>query len=322
MAAGGSTETWLTVRATLAADTSWAAAGHEIAWGQVAVTQRRRREVRPTARTTAVGTGLRIGPAEFDASGTLRAIGGTTVDGPRLDLWRAPTDNDEGRHGEPVAAEWRRIGLHRLRHRLVSLTDSGTALTVTTKVGPAATNLGFLAVYRWTADDDRVRLDLDVRPAGGWIAVLPRIGVRMAVPSGMDHVTWFGAGPGESYPDSHRAARVGQFESTVDEWQTPYVFPQENGNRSGVRWATLTGTDGSRLRIDGDPSVNLTIRRWTSEDLDAALHTTDLRAGNKVWVNLDVAQQGLGSASCGPGVLPEHQLVPAPCTLRVVFSEG
>ena len=186
----------------------------------------------------------------------------------------------------------------------------------------AATNLGFLAVYRWTADDNRLRLDLDVRPSGGWIAVLPRIGVRMAVPSDLDRVTWFGAGPGESYPDSHRAARIGRFSSTVDQWQTPYVFPQENGNRSGVRWATLLGADGRALRIEGDPSVNLTIRRWTSEDLDAARHTTDLRAGNKTWLNLDVAQQGLGSASCGPGVLPEHRLVPARSALRVVLSTG
>jgi beta-galactosidase len=106
----------------------------------------------------------------------------------------------------------------------------------------------------------------------------------------------------------------------VDEWQTPYVFPQENGNRSGVRWATLVGADDRGLRIGGDPTVNLTARRWTTEDLDAARHTTDLTPGDRIWLNVDVAQQGLGSASCGPGVLPEHRLLPAVSTLRVVMS--
>jgi beta-galactosidase len=323
MTAGGGAETWLTVRAVLAEDSAWAEAGHEVAWGQAAVTQPRRRDVRPTARTARGDDGrLRLGPGEFDERGLLTALDGIPVDGPRLDLWRAPTDNDEGRHGEPVAEEWRRIGLHRLRHRLVSLTEDDHGLTVTTRVGPAATDLAFLAVYRWSADARRLRLDLDVRQVGGWIAVLPRIGVRMAVPSGLDHVTWFGHGPGESYPDSHRAARVGGFDLAVDEWQTPYVFPQENGNRAGVRWATLSGTDGRLLRLEGDPSVNLTVRRWTSEDLDAARHTSDLRAGNKIWLNVDVAQQGLGSASCGPGVLPEHRLVPAPSALRLVLSSA
>ncbi|HEY3747926.1 MAG TPA: glycoside hydrolase family 2 TIM barrel-domain containing protein [Pseudonocardiaceae bacterium] len=322
MAGGGGAETWLTVRAVLAVDTAWADAGHEIAWGQAAITEPKRIWIPATERIEATDTGLRLGQAEFDERGRLTAFAGIDMEVPRLDLWRAPTDNDEGWHGQeqPVATEWRRIGLHRLQHRLVSLTEGGDTLTVTTRVGPAATDLAFLAVYRWTADSDKLRLDVDVRPDGGWIAVLPRIGVRLAVPAALGQVTWFGCGPGESYPDSHRAARVGRFTRTVDEWQTPYVFPQENGNRAGVRWATFTGADGHGLRLDGDPTVNLTARRWTSEDLDAARHTSDLRAGDRIWLNLDVAHQGIGSASCGPGVLPEHRLVPARSALRVVLS--
>ena len=64
----------------------------------------------------------------------------------------------------------------------------------------------------------------------------------------------------------------------------------------------------------------LTVRRWTSEDLTAARHDGELHAGDQVWLNLDAAQQGLGSASCGPGVLPEHQLRPGPVTLRLALS--
>jgi beta-galactosidase len=309
-------DTWVTVRAVLAQDTAWAAAGHEIAWGQAALTQPR--PIRSGAPVRPDGT--RLGPAAFDAHGRLVAIGGIEVAGPRLDLWRAPTDNDEGYHGQPVAEEWRAVGLDRLQHRLVSLDRGDGGLTVTTRVGPAATDLAFLAVYRWTADEHSVRLDLDVRPDGGYVSVVPRIGVRMAIPGGLDRITWFGHGPGESYPDSHRAARAGLFSLTVDEWQTPYVFPQENGNRSGVRWATLLDAAGHGLRIDGDPTVNLTARRWTTEDLAAAKHTTDLVPGERIWLNVDVAEQGLGSASCGPGVLPEHRLLPAASTLRVVMT--
>src|ERR1700743_1533724 len=154
-----------------------------------------------------------------------------------------------------------------MHHRLVSLDVGADAITATTRVGPASTDVAFLAVYRWTADGDRLRLDLDVRPDGGWLRVLPRIGVRFGVPAGLDRLTWFGTGPGESYPDSRRAVRVGRFSCGVDDWQTPYVFPQENGNRSGVRWARLTGADGHGLRIDGDPTVDLTARRWRTGGL-------------------------------------------------------
>ena len=88
----------------------------------------------------------------------------------------------------------------------------------------------------------------------------------------------------------------------------PYVFPQENGHRAGVRWATLTDAAGNGLLVEGQPTVGLTVRRWTTEDLDVARHTSDLVRGDRVWLNIDVAQNGLGSASCGPGVLPEHRL--------------
>jgi beta-galactosidase len=110
---------------------------------------------------------------------------------------------------------------------------------------------------------------------------------------------------------------------TVDEWQTPYVFPQENGHRAGVRWATITGGAGG-LRIEGarphptpdsavdeqhTPTVGLTVRRWTTGDLDKARHTSDLVRRDRVWVNIDAGQNGLGTSSCGPGVLPQHRLM-------------
>jgi beta-galactosidase len=303
----------LTVRAVLASDTAWGFAGHEVAWGQAVLAVPV--HAFPTARTD-----IRLGPGVFDDRGQLVAIGDIEVEGPRLDVWRAPTDNDEGHDSYPVASVWRAIGLHRLRHRVASVASSDE-LTVTTRVGPAAMDLAFDAVYRWVADGDRLGLTVDVRPIGAWPGVLPRVGVRMAIPAELDRITWFGTGPGESYPDSRRAARIGRHTSTVDQWQTPYVFPQENGHRSDVRWALLTANSGRGLRIAGFPEFGLTARRWTSADLDAARHTNELRPSDRVWLNLDAAQQGLGSASCGPGVLPEHQLHPGPITLRLVLSQ-
>jgi len=215
---------------------------------------------------------------------------------------------------------WRALGLHRLRHRVVSV-EADAGLTVTTRVGPAAMDLAFDAVYRWVAEDDRLGLTVDVRPIGAWPGVLPRVGVRLAIPAELDRITWFGTGPGESYPDSRMAARIGRYTVNVDEWQTPYVFPQENGHRSDVRWTLLTANSGAGLRIAGDPVFGLTARRWTSEDLDSARHTNELRPTDRIWLNLDAAQQGLGSASCGPGVLREHELHPGQVTLRLVLSQ-
>ena len=139
-------------------------------------------------------------------------------------------------------------------------------------------------------------------------------------PRGLDRLEWFGRGPGEAYRDTHRAARVGRFAASVDELQTPYVRPQENGNRTEVRWATLTDGDSAGLRVEGRPHIDVTARRWTSEDLDAATHTPELASRNRIWVNLDHAQQGIGTASCGPGVLPQHDLEAAPTTFALRLS--
>jgi len=121
----------------------------------------------------------------------------------------------------------------------------------------------------------------------------------MALPSRFGQVEWFGLGPGEAYRDTRRAVRVGLFRATVDEMQTPYVCPQENGNRLDVRWVTLTDTFGAGLRVEGCPLVDVTTRRWTSEDLDAARHPIDLAPGDRIWLNIDHAQNGVGTARAG-----------------------
>ncbi|HEY7047977.1 MAG TPA: glycoside hydrolase family 2 TIM barrel-domain containing protein [Jatrophihabitantaceae bacterium] len=298
-------ESWLTVRAVLARATAWAPAGHEIAFGQGQIT--------PAAGSSIAGT--RPDPAHFDGPSLIR-IGRLAVRGPRLDLWRAPTDNDHAVYGPSVATPWRALGLHRLTHRVVDRTWTDEAFVVRTRVAPAATDVGMLARYRWQADGEALVLTVGVEPDGDWSVPLPRLGLRLALPASITDVEWFGAGPGESYVDSAQAARIGRFASTVDQLQTPYAFPQENGNRRLVRWAELRGPDGG-VRIEGTPTFELTVRRWTTEDLDAAQHPTDLAPRDQVYVNLDLGQNGLGTASCGPGVLPQYELAAAPASWAV-----
>ena len=310
------TESWLTIRAVLATNHPWADAGHEIAWGQLPITHPVPRD--PGEVRGVVHRPLAVGSGSFDpATGGLLRVGELEVDGPRVDLWRAPTDNDRGHHGEALEPVWRRVGLDRLQHRVDQVALEEGALVVRARVAPAATDLGVGVTYRWTAFDGGLRLEVGIVPEGAWPCPLPRAGLRMAVPDGLRRVEWFGRGPGEAYADTGRAARVGRFAATVEELQTPYLYPQENGNRRDVRWATLTDGAGRGLRVEGEPTIDLTVRPWTSEQLDQARHPTDLVPGDRIWVNLDLAQQGIGSASCGPGVLPAYRLDPAPVSFAV-----
>lgn len=323
-------EAFWQVRAVLADDTAWAPAGHEVAWGQWAAVEgadARRpaaAPARPHRPRHAEGGVVLLGPGTFDAAtGELRLLDGFALSGPRLDVWRAPTDNDDGApwQSDPrLGPLWRDAGLHRMRHRVDGVVAGDGALTVTTRVAPAARSFGLRAVHRWTADGDRLRLEVEVAPEGEWTLPLPRLGVRLGLCGTLTEAEWYGGGPGEAYPDSRAASRVGRHTATVDALQTPYVRPQENGARADVRWVRLRREDGTGVAIEGSPPFWFTARHWTSEQLDAAGHTHDLVPGDTLWVNLDHAQHGIGSQSCGPGVLPAYRLEAAPAAFGFTFT--
>jgi beta-galactosidase len=334
----------ISVHALLAEDQPWAPAGHEIAWGQD-VTAGPAAATGPLEGTVLEGTvfegavfegavfkgpvaadgGYRLGSAEFDALGRLRAIGGIEVEGPQLDLWRAPFDNDRIAWGGPSQEDrWRdrNAALDRLEHKVLDV-DAGATLKVATRVGAAGAARTMDAGYEWAYDPAAriLWLTVSTNPLGEWEDfVLPRLGLRMAVPKAFDAVTWFGGGPGEAYADTRTAARIGRYETTVAEMQTPYAMPQENGSRIDVRWARLADPDGTALAFHGAPHFAFTVRPWTSEDLDAAQHPHELVERDRLYVNLDAALNGTGSASCGPGVLPQYRLTAEPRVFTIGFT--
>jgi len=317
-------ERWLTVTATLAEDRPWAGAGHEIAWGQERLADAAAPRPAPVGLAPAVEPeAIRLGPGVFDPHrGRLVSLGGVALEEPRLDLWRAPTDNDLLGWRGSVAERWREAGLHRLEHKVLDVAVDEGGLTVETRVAAAATDAAMRAVYRWRSEaaaPGRLWLTLEVVPEGEWDFPVPRLGLRTSLPRYISDIEWFGGGPGEAYADTRAASRVGRHRATVAGMQTPYVFPQENGSRIDVRWARLSG-EGPGLTVIGAPHFALTARPWTSEDLDAARHTTDLVERDRVHVNLDAALHGIGTASCGPGVLPQHRLLASPTAFTVGFE--
>jgi beta-galactosidase len=226
------------------------------------------------------------------------------------------------------AVLWRAAGLHRLQHRVVDVAAGEDALLVRTRVAPPAQRFGMDTTYRWTSDGDRLALDVEVQPTGDWPETVPRLGVRLALPGSLTRVEWVGRGPGEAYADSLEGTRLGRWAADVGELQTPYVRPQENGQRLDVRQARLLADDGTGLTVavgstDGSADGSafaLTVRPWSTAALEAARHTPDLVPDGRVWVHLDHAQHGLGSHSCGPDVLEPYRLHPRPARFGFVLG--
>ena len=309
-------ERWLTVTASLAADTPWAAAGHEIAFAQALLA---RPATGPAPATPAIPAApaaagqLNLGCAVLDRdTGELRRLGPFGVHSAALDFWRAPVDNDVR-----VAGAWRQAGLDRLERKILSVQPGADALCTRLRIAPAGADFAMLATLTWTVDG---RLAVHVAPDGSWPCPLPKIGLRLVLEEAVEDVSWFGRGPGEAYRDTYHATRVGRFTAPVGALATPYVRPQENGNRMHARNLTLTGAAGDALTVTGDPHVDFTVRRWSPELLTAARHPPDLVPDGRTHLHLDAAHHGIGSASCGPPLPPGHRLAAHTVAYALGFS--
>jgi beta-galactosidase len=111
---------------------------------------------------------------------------------------------------------------------------------------------------------------------------------------------------------------VGRYQASVAAMQTPYVFPQENGNRRHVRCARVTRAEGNGLEISGVPWFDLTARPWSTAALEAAQHTSDLHPDGRLYLHVDHVHHGIGSAACGPWLPAAHTLAATP----EVFTVG
>ena len=167
----------------------------------------------------------------------------------------------------------------------------------------------FACEYTYTVTGDGgVEIAVNVDSQGELPPTLPRVGLQFTVPANCDQVTWHGRGPGEAYRDTKQAQRLGWWRATVNELYTPYIFPQENGNRTDVRWVEFRDARGVGFRASGVD--NFSAHRYTTADLESARHTIDLVPRDFITVNLDHQHNGIGSGSCGPGPWEQHQLKP------------
>jgi beta-galactosidase len=324
-------ERWLTITATLGVAEPWARAGHEIAWAQAKLGEPEAAPAKglvperagsghsqaSAGVTTTVGERgrrLALGCAVLDPdSGGLLRLGRLPVRAAFPDFWRAPVDNDlVMAFGDPVAEAWYKAGLDRLEHETFAVRAGDDWLSTELRIAPAGQDFALLASLTWAPDPAQAGtclLTMRVSPDGNWPCPLPKIGLRIVLDARIDSVSWFGHGPGEAYRDTRCATRVGRFDATVEALSTPYVRPQENGNRMQTRDLSLFDSAGFALSVSGQPPFDFAVRRWSPELLAAAGHIPDLVPDGRTYLHLDIAHHGIGSGSCGPGPLPSDSLM-------------
>jgi beta-galactosidase len=123
------------------------------------------------------------------------------------------------------------------------------------------------------------------------------------------NVRWYGRGPQETYWDRKTGGEISIYELTVPKMVFPYARAQDNGNRSDVRWFTLTNGDGVGVRIAGETPLNFATWPYTVKDLEQATHDYALPTRETTTVNIDHLVHGVGGDnSWGARTHPEYTI--------------
>jgi beta-galactosidase len=313
-------EYFLNVSFTLKRETRWAKRGHEIAWEQWPLTLPAAPVVTSTSDVPAPSTPLWIAESApyvrvtgrdfalvFDRlNGVMTSYAYRGVRllerGPLPDFWRAPTDNDNG--------AWKSLGnaartdptLDILAWRTASpgwkVNDvqvnrvDETAATIT--VSASLPRVGASCTMTYEIDGaGTVVVGMEYRPGSAPAAMMPRFGMELVASPGLEHLSWYGRGPAETYSD-RAFERVGVYDSTVGGEWVEYARPQENGNKVDVRWVELTNAQGFGLRAEGMPLLSVGARHVSSGDLEQARYSIELPKRAETYLNLDLAQMGIG----------------------------
>lgn len=304
-------------------DTSYASSGHELATTQFELPLYKEGiVVRPEGilNVEKEHTTLHVKGANFSldfnlVNGNLMNIvrDGMQVlsKGPRVTLWRAPISNDM-----EIIDKLKKVYFLHLEHEVVMNIDyhmEGNILKVEVDTINSTTNSAwhFKTKYVYTVcPSGDILIDVEGTPSGRVDLapdMLPRIGVSMHLDKSMEHVRYFGMGPGENYADSKEAAQMGLYANTVDGLFTNYVIPQENGNHMGCKWVSMTNDRGMGLLASTEGDFNFSASWYEDKDLDDAKHTCDLVKRDYIVFNVDYKQNALGTNSCGQWQLDKYR---------------
>ncbi len=229
--------------------------------------------------------------------------------GPQLNVYRAFVDNDKW-----FSRDFERAGLDKLIYtvRDIQIRPAGKQAVQIQIVTDCKTqkwsDCGFMHMAMFTVfGNGWIDVQNDVQPYGD-MPLLPKVGVQMFVDAGYETFTWLGRGPHENHIDRNRSADVGLYSGSVAEQYEEYVRPQDNGNKSDVRWAALTNAAGSGLMVLTDGTYSVSAHHNTASDYASAQHIHRLKPRDEIVFCVDAKQMGLGGASCGPPPLEKYRL--------------
>lgn len=246
---------------------------------------------------TVTGKGFTVTVAKDSGAITSYKANGVQLvkSGPEPNFWRAPTDNDVG-NGQPNRnGTWRHAGADRHVTGVTVQPIAGQAVAINvTGTLPTSTPSSYTTTYTVFGNGE-IKVDDTLHPGASSLPYIPEVGTMLSLPGRFENVRYYGRGPDENYWDRKTASDVGLYSSRVSRLGTDYIRPQENGERTDVRWVALTDDRGVGLLASGEPLLEFNASHFTPEDLSTgARHDYQLTPRDDVILRLNYRQMGVG----------------------------
>lgn len=224
-----------------------------------------------------------------------------------LSLYRPATENDKkDRNGWKL---WTKAGLDNCTQKVKSakLTNAGFNAAVDI-INSKSEIIGEATFDYKVSRNGMITVDTEFKADTSIVKALPRVGLVFRMPGNVcSKVDYLGRGDMENYVD-RKSGKIGMYSTSPEEMFHCYVVPQATGNRTDMRWAELSGKNGYGLKVISDKIFQFSAIPYSDSAIDAALHLNELVNDGSVTVHVDAEQTGVGTATCGPGVLPKYWL--------------
>lgn len=300
-------EYWMDISFRLSQPMPWAERGHEIAWEQFKLPWESPPEPEvalsslPELKFFESEDEFHFSGKDFELVFTKKEATITSFKykgrelmkkGPIPCFWRAPVDNDRGNGMPERCAVWRHAGHRRKIQEILLKRLSPQAARITVEsILPANDSPHVMNIT--VLGNGELVISASFIPIGN-LPELLRFGIEMTLPPGLETFTWYGRGPHETYWDRKSGARVGVYKGSVDEQFVDYSRPQENGNKTDVRWVSLTNDEGIGLLAIGMPFLSVSAHHYTITDMEEAKHSYEMIRRPFITIHLDYKQTGVG----------------------------
>ncbi|MFF2446961.1 glycoside hydrolase family 2 TIM barrel-domain containing protein [Neobacillus sp. NPDC058068] len=297
--------------------TVWAKSGYEIAFGQFIFQVGSKEIVAPSGDLRVANGDVNIGihgrdftvmfSKQAGSLVSLKYAGREMIALPLAPLfWRATTDNDRGYSQSFHSGLWFAASLARKCVDIQVEEHSGHVGVVFTYMFSINNDIE-VKTYYTVYPDGSVRVKSAYKGAEN-LPQMPTFAVSFKVPAEYDHLEWLAMGPEENYSDRSMGARLGIFKNQVAENLSDYCFPQESGNRTGVRRVIVTNSDGQGIRISSvHEPLECNFSPYTAFELENAMHVYELPNIHYTVVTVAGRQMGVGGDdSWGAPVHDEH----------------